>query len=64
MASPGEDDLEHRPSHIVLTHLRHTVGRYASKDKRLTAIDDSCGDANRPRSVGGRSACASVGSEE
>ena len=64
MAKPSEDDLEHHASHLIFTHFRHSVGRYASKDERFTAIDDSCGDANRPRSVGGRSACASVGSEE
>jgi hypothetical protein len=64
MAEPAEDDLEHCDGHFILTHLRHFVGHYASKDERLTTIDDTCGDANRPGSVGGRNSCAPIDSEE
>jgi hypothetical protein len=61
VASPAEDDLEHRASLLVLTHLRHSIDCHASKDERLTAVDDTCSNADRPRSIGGRGAYPSVG---
>jgi hypothetical protein len=36
MAKHRQDDLEHRASYLILTCFRIIVGRYASKDERLT----------------------------